>query len=160
VYQYNWIRPDWDYYPKNTTYSKVLDLSYPVKVQCFNTGTVLVNIKCSARPFPLDYSGLLALSSLLGEVKYALHATCIPETGDWLIVYWHLNRDSEQLTGGGLDVHLTFRDFFGDAAQFYYKRPLDLIRAEVSQSPKLSIKEVFEKIIDRDNLGIGGFSNV
>ncbi len=57
--------------------------------------------------------------------------------------------------GDGLDVHLTFRDLFGDAAQFYYKKQIDKMRAEVSQTPKKSVKEVFEKIIDRDNFGGG-----
>jgi hypothetical protein len=156
VFHYHWVGHDWVYCPENKSYSRRLELSYPVRVQCFDTGSVMVNVRCSARPFPLDNSGLLALCNLLGEVRYALHASCIPEPGDWQIVHWHLNRDSEKLTGGGLDVHLTFRDFFEDAAQFYFKRPLNVIRAEVSQSPKRSVQEVFEKIIDRGSFGKGG----
>lgn len=158
VFSFRRFGQGWDYCGVNRSYSKLLDLSYPVKVQCFDTGTVMVSVKCSARAFSLDYNGLLALSSLLGEVKEALNDPSIPEPADWEIVHWHLNRDSEKLTGGGLDMHLTFRDFFDDAAQFYYKRPLNVIRAEVSQNPKKSIQEVFEKVIDRDNFG-GGLSN-
>jgi hypothetical protein len=131
-------------------------LSFPVRVQCFDTGSVLVSVRCSNNPFPLDLSGLLALSNLLGEVKNALHAPCIPEPMTWGVEQWHLNRDSEPLMGGGLDVNLTFRDFFDDSAQFYYKHALDKMRAEVSQSPKQTIKELFEKILDRDNAGKGG----
>ena len=91
------------------------------------------------------------MSDLLGEVRYALHAPCIPEPMTWSVVHWHLNRDSEELTGGGFDVHLTFRDMFYDSAQFYYKRELDKMRVEVSQSPKQTIQEVFENILNRDN---------
>ncbi len=152
VYHLHWIDSNWNFCSDNNSYLRKLELSYPVRIQCFDSGSVMVSIKCSTRPFPLDINGLLAVSNLLGEVRCALHASCIPEPSDWQIVHWHLNRDSEQLTGGGLDVHLTFRDFFDDAAQFYFKRPLSIMRAEVSQSPKISVHEVFEKIIDRDNL--------
>lgn len=149
----------WDFCSANKSLSKLLNLSYPVRVQCYETGKVMVSVKCSARAFPLDNNGLLALTSLLGEVKCALHAPCVPEPSDWEIVHWHLNRDSEKLTGGGLDMHLTFKDFFGDAAQFYYKRQLEVMRAEVIQSPKASVHQVFEKIIDRNNFGQSDVSN-
>jgi hypothetical protein len=151
VYQLRWLGAGWDYYKASKSFSRGFDLSYPVSVQCFETGSVLVGISCSSRPFPLDVDGLLALSSLLGEVRNALHAPCIPDPATWSIEQWHLNRDSEELMGGGLDVNLTFRDFFADSAQFYYKRSLDKMRAEVSQSPKRTIKELFETILDRDN---------
>jgi hypothetical protein len=95
--------------------------------------------------------GLIAISNLLGEVKNALNAPCIPDPASWQVVQWHLNRDSEKLQGGGLDVYLTFRDFFEDTAQFYYKNTLDKVRAEVNQSPNRTIKEVFENILNRDN---------
>lgn len=97
-------------------------------------------------------NGLVALSNLLGEVRNSLHAPCIPEPANWRIVQWHLNRDSEKLQGGGLDVYLTFRDFFDDSAQFYYKRALKKMRAEVNQSPKRTVQEVFENILNRDNI--------
>ena len=151
VYQLHWLGSGWEYCKENTSYSRTFDLSYPVSVQCFNTGSILVSIRCSSRPFPLDVNGLLALSSLLGEVRHALRAPCIPDPMTWSVVHWHLNRDSEELTGGGLDVHLTFRDLFDDSAQFYYKRPLNKMRAEASQSPKQTIQEVFENILNRDN---------
>ncbi len=152
VFNFTMFGQGWNYCRKSHSYCKVLDLSYPVRIQCYDTGTVMISIKCNARTLHLDLSGILALTSLLGEVKHALNAPCVPDTTNWEIVHWHLNRDSEKLTGGGLDVHLTFRDFFGDAAQFYYKKPLKVMRAEVSQSPKKTLPEVFEKIIDRDNL--------
>jgi len=156
VYQLRWQGSGWEYWKRSKSYSRTFNLSYTVTVQCFDTGSVLVSIRCSSRPFPLDVNGLLALSNLLGEVRYALHAPCVPEPMTWSVVHWHLNRDSEELMGGGLDVHLTFRDMFDDAAQFYYKRELKKIRAEVSQSPKRSIQEVFENILNRDNADKGG----
>lgn len=156
VYQFRWLGTGWTYYSDSKSYSRVLELSYPVKVQCFDTGSVLMSVKCSTRPFPLDVNGLLALSNLLVEVKCALHATCIPEPMTWNVVHWHLNRDSEQLMGDCVGVHLTFRDLFDDSAQFYYKRELNKVRAEVSQSPKRSIQEVFENILNRDNADKGG----
>jgi hypothetical protein len=151
VYQFRWLGSGWNYCGESRSYSRILELSYPVSVQCFDTGSVLVSIRSSSRPFPLDINGLLALSNLLGEVRHALQAPCIPDPVTWNVVHWHLNRDSEELTGGGLDVHLTFRDMFADSAQFYYKRELKRMRAEVSQSPQRTIQEVFENILNREN---------
>jgi hypothetical protein len=151
VYQLHWLGDGWKYHKNSHSYSRHLCLSYPVSVQCFDTGCVLVSVRCSCRPFPLDLDGLLTLSSLLGEVKNVLHAPCVTDPMTWKVCHWHLNRDSEKLTGGGLDVNLTFRDLFDDAAQFYYKQSLKKIRAEVSQSPKKTIQEVFENILNRDN---------
>ena len=155
VYQLGWLGKDWEFCKLNISYRLKLSVSYPVSVQCFDSGTVLVSIGCSAKPFPLDIDGLTAMQSLLGEIRNALHAPCIPEPPTWLIAQWHLNRDSEKLQGGGLDVYLTFRDFFDDSAQFYYKHQLDKVRAEVSQSPKRTIQEVFENILNRDNASKG-----
>jgi len=45
-----------------------------------------------------------------------------------------------------------FRDFFDDSARFYHKRSLGKMRAEVVQSPKRTIKEVFENIMNQDDL--------
>jgi hypothetical protein len=156
VYQLHWLGKEWEYCKPSRSYKRRLNVSYPVSIQCFDSGTILISIGCSARPFPLDIDGLTSLQSLLGEIKNALHAPSAPEPATWLIAQWHLNRDSEKLQGGGLDCYLTFRDFFDDSAQFYYKHTLDKVRAEVNQSPKKSIREVFEKIIDRDNFGRGG----
>lgn len=153
VYQYHWIDREWTYHKKNKSYSRVFSLSYPVSVQCFDTGTIMVNISCTYRPFTLDLDGLGSLRSLLGEVKNALHAPCIPETSDWFVAQWHLNRDSIELNGGGADVYLTFRDFFGDSAQFYHKHQLDKMRAEVSQHPQQTIEQLFENVLNRDNFG-------
>ena len=151
VYQLHWIGVGWDYNKESKSFSRKLDLTYPVSVQCYDTGSVMVSVKCSGRPFDLDFDGLLALTALLGEVRNSLHALNIPEPMTWRIVQWHLNRDSKKIKGGGLDVNLTFRDFFEDSAQFYYKRSYGRMRAEVVQSPKRSIKEVFEDIINRDD---------
>jgi hypothetical protein len=151
VYQFRWLGSSWEYNRESKSYSRTFELSYPVSVQCFDTGCVLVSVRCSCRPFPLDVDGLLALSNLLGEVRNALRAPGIPDPMTWSVVHWHLNRDSEKLTGGGLDVNLTFRDLFGDSAQFYYKRLLKRMRAEASQSPKQTIQEVFENVLNRDN---------
>jgi len=151
VYQLNWKGIGWEYHKGSNSFSRRFDLTYPVSVQCYDTGSVMVNVKCSGRPFELDFDGLLSLTSLLGEVRNSLHALCIPEPMVWRIVQWHLNRDSKKIKGGGLDVNLTFRDFFEDSAQFYYKRSYGKMRAEVVQSPKRSIKEVFEDILNRDD---------
>lgn len=151
VYHLHWIGSGWVYCRKSRSYSRHLMLSYPVSVQCFDTGTVLVSIRCSSKPFPLDIDGLFSLSNLLGEVRNSLHAPCIPDPAIWCVVQWHLNRDTEKLQGGGLDIYLTFRDLFDDSAQFYYKRGLSKVRAEVDQRPKRTIQEVFENILNRDN---------
>jgi hypothetical protein len=153
VYQLRWVSEGegWKYQRSNHSYCRRLSLSYSVSVQCYDTGTALVSVECSAKPFPLDLDGLFALSHLLGEVRACLKANCIPDPSTWRIVQWHLNRDSEEQSGGGPDVYLTFRDFFDDSAQFYYKHKLEKYRAEVAQSPNRTIQEVFENILNRDN---------
>jgi len=158
VYHLRWIGKDWQYCAKSHSFSRLFDLSYPVKVQCFDTGTGLISIESSCRPFRLDDSGLLALSSLLGEVRNALRAPCITEPSTWLIVQWHLNRDSEPIQGSGLAFCLTFRDFFSDTARIYFKHALNRVRAEVNPSPKRTCKAIFEEILNRDNIPrVGGF---
>jgi hypothetical protein len=156
MYQFHWIGNEWKYCKKSKSYSKQFELSYPVSVQCYDTGLVLVSIRCSAEPFPFDLEGLGALRSLLGELKNALHASGIPEPGTWLIKQWHLNRDSSKFHGGSPGGHLTFDDFFGDSAQFYYKRGLSRYRVEVSQNPKKSVQEIFEDVLNRDSIPKGG----
>jgi hypothetical protein len=152
VYNFRWIDDkDWRYRKSNQSFERHLSLSLPVHVQCFDTGTVLVSIKCSSTPFALNVDGLLALSNLLGEVRNMLHAPCIPEPLNWAIVQWHLNRDSEPIEISGLDFHITFKDFFNDAARIYYKHVLNKVRVEVNQSPKRTIKEVSEEILNRGN---------
>jgi len=47
-------------------------------------------------------------------------------------------------------LQFTFKDFFEEAAQFYYKHDLDRYRAEVIQNPNKTVKQVFEDIIQRD----------
>jgi hypothetical protein len=151
VYQLHWRGKGWKYCKSSHSYSRCLHLSYPVNVQCFDTGTVLISIRCSSKPFPLDFDGLLALSNLLGEVKASLNAECIPNPNAWVISQWHLNRDSETQLEGSPGTCLTFRDFFTDSARFYYKNNLGKYRAEVTQSPNQTLQEVFEKILNRDN---------
>lgn len=151
VYNLRWLGEGWYYSSKSHSHSQYLKLSYPVQVQCYNTGTVLVSIKSSCKPFKLDCFGLLALSSLLGEVKCTLRSPCIPEPSNWVIVQWHLNRDSEPIEIGGLDFHITFRDFFNEAARIYYKHELSKVRVEVNQNPQRTVKEVFEEVLNRNN---------
>lgn len=147
-----WLGKGWKYGSGNHSWSRFFDLSYPVRVQCFDTHTVLVEIRCSSRPFPLDMKGLSSLLSLLGEVKNALHAECVPEPITWVIVQWHLNRDTQL---GGPDFYITFRDFFEQAAQIYYKDTLNKVRAEVNQSPRRTVQEILEEILNRDNIPKG-----
>ena len=121
VYSLRWLGSGWEYCRRSRSYRRRFNLSYPVSVQCFDTCTVLVNVKASVTPFRLDLDGLLSLTSLLGELRACLRATCIPEPSKWLIVQWHLNRDSEEISGSGLNFHVTFRDFFNDVARLYFK---------------------------------------
>jgi hypothetical protein len=150
VHTLRWVGKEWEYCKKSRSFSHCFSLSYPVSVQCFDTGKVLVSIKSSCRAFPLDSDGLLSLSSLLGEVRNSLHASCIPDPLTWVVVQWHLNKDSEIIQGEGLSFQITFRDFFNDVARFYYKRILSKVRAEVIQSPNRTIEQALEEILNRD----------
>jgi len=150
VYSLRWLGVGWEYCKRSHSYRRRFSLSYPVSVQCFDTGTVLVSIKSSVKPFPLDFDGLLSLSILLGEVRACLGAPCIPEPSSWVVVQWHLNRDSEEISVDGLNFHVTFRDFFNDVARLYFKRKLNRVRAEAVQSPRRTIKDVFESVLNRE----------
>jgi len=150
VYSMRWLGVGWKYSQGSCSWRRRFELTYPVSVQCFDTGTVLVSVEASVRPFRLDFDGLLSLTSMLGEVKACLHASCIPEPSTWKVVQWHLTRDSEEISGGGMSFHVTFRDFFNDVARLYFKHKLSKVRAETIQSPKRSVKDVFEGIINRE----------
>jgi len=156
VYNFHWIDHKVWKYCKNESYQRYFSLSLPVYVQCYDTGTVLVSIKCSSIPFSLNIDGLFALSNLLGEIRNVLHAPCIPDPSSWVIVQWHLNRDSEPIEISGLDFHITFKDFFNNLARVYTKHEINRIRVEVNQSPNRICKEVFEEILNRDNTPKGG----
>jgi len=145
-----WLGDGWKYCKRSHSYRRRFDLSYPVSVQCFDTGTVLVSVNASVRSFRLDFDGLLSLTSLLGEIRACLSAPCVPEPSTWIVVQWHLNRDSEEISGGGISFHLTFRDFFNDVARLYFKHELDKVRAEAIQSPRRTVKDIFESVLNRD----------
>ncbi|TRZ53849.1 MAG: hypothetical protein D4S01_00560 [Dehalococcoidia bacterium] len=149
VYSFHWLGDGWTYSKRSHSYRRLFNLSYPINVQCFDTGTVLVSVKSSVRPFNLDLSGLLSLTSLLGELRERLRAPCIPEPTNWLIVQWHLNRDSEPISIDGISFHVTFRDFFHNIARLYYKNELERVRAEAIQSPKRTIKNLLESVLNR-----------
>jgi len=152
VYSFGWLGDGWEYCRRSRSYRRRFVLSYPVSVQYFDTGTVLVSVKATARPFRLDLDGLLSLASLLGELRACLGAPCIPEPSKWLIVQWHLNRDSEPISVDGLSFHVTFRDFFHGFARMYFKHELNKIRVEAVQSPKRTVKDVFENILNREQV--------
>lgn len=149
VYSFNWLGNGWTYSTRTHSYRQSFKLSYPINVQCFDTGTVLVSVKSSVRPFYLNLPGLLSLTCLLGELRERLRAPCIPEPADWLIVQWHLNRDTEAISIDGLSFQITFQDFFENLARLYYKHELKRVRAEAIQSPKQTIKELFEDVLNR-----------
>jgi len=150
VYSLGWLGSGWEYCRRSRSFRRRFVLSYPVSVQCFDTGTVLVSVKANVRPFHLDVDGLLSLASLLGELRACLRAPCVPEPSKWLIVQWHLNRDSEEISVDGLSFHVTFRDFFNDVARVYFKHELNKVRAEAVQSPKRTMKDVFESVLNRE----------
>jgi len=149
VYSFNWLDDGWTYSTRTHSYRRSFNLSYPINIQCFDTGTVLVSVKSSVRPFHLNLHGLISLTCLLGELRERLHAPCIPEPANWLIVQWHLNRDSEPISIDGLSFQVTFQDFFENVARLYYKHELKRVRAEAIQSPKQTIKELFEDALNR-----------
>jgi hypothetical protein len=155
VYSLGWLGTGWEYNTRNHSYRSHFSLSYPVSVQCFDTGTVLVSVKSSVRPFRLDLNGILSLACLLGELRACMRAPCIPEPPNWMIVQWHLNRDSKKMSIDGLSFHVSFRDFFDNVARLYFKHELNKIRAEATQNPKRTVEEVFESILNREELPNG-----
>lgn len=60
----------WQWSPNSHSWLKEFDcLEFPLTVQFYDTGHVQVAVRCSLKPIPFHYDGLMRLTSVLGELK-------------------------------------------------------------------------------------------
>jgi hypothetical protein len=118
-------------YAMNTTYHEENyngDIRVPwwkinnatIQVRIHKTNTVSIILACSQEPFPLDFSGITAFFTTLGQIRGRLVGTmesiysqdinliqkCVPSLSDRIIRMWHFGRDS-LIEYSGKDVHDT-----------------------------------------------------
>lgn len=124
------------------------DLEFPLTVQVYDTGRVQVVVKCSLKPIPFDFGGLTRLAAVLGELKGRLGWSNVPNVVDWTVTSWHYGKDSlNEVSGASLNV--TFETWSRTLARIYTKSELKKIRVEEVQSPRRTVQDLFEGVMNR-----------
>lgn len=147
----------WRWQPKSHSWIRRFDdFEFPLLVQVFDSGRVQVVVRCSLKPIPFGFEGLMRLSSVLGEVKGRLGWGNVPNVANWIVTSWHYGKDSlSEVSGSSFNV--TFKTWSGALARIYLKSELKKVRAEEIQSPRRTIQDIFEEIVNRcDDVGKRG----
>lgn len=140
----------WLWAPKSHSWSRKFDdLEFPLTVQVYDTGRVQVIVKCSLKPIPFDFRGLTRLATVLGELKGRLGWRNVPNVVDWTVTSWHYGKDSlNEVSGASLNV--TFETWSRTLGRIYCKSELKKIRVEEIQSPRRTVKDLFEAVMNRE----------
>lgn len=140
----------WDWSPRSYSWKRRFeDFEFPLTVQLYDTGRVQVVITCSLKPIPFKLEGLTRLTSVLGELKGRLGWSDVPNVADWVVTSWHYGKDSLKEVSG-VSLNVTFETWFKTLARIYYKAELRKVRVETVQSPRRSIKDIFENVLSRE----------
>lgn len=116
--------------------------------------TVQIDVGCSYRPIVYDISGVILLSSILGEV-FAFLNYCsfeksdIPEVNSWMITHYHFGKDGRE-TYSGSRFHHTFEETSEGLVRFYTKvMPNGKIipRFEQIQTPHQTLNKEIEDMM-------------
>lgn len=107
------------------------------------TRTVTVSVQCK---FYYSVSGLLRLTSLLGEIRVQLGD--VPDPGSWTVSMWHYGKDFP-CTVRGVDFEVCFETLAGTLARIYFKNDLATVRFEEVQTPNKSLQQIFEEVMKR-----------
>lgn len=127
---------------------RFLDLEFPMTVQVYDSGRIQVVVKCSLKPIPFDFEGLTRLATVLGELKGLLGWSGVPNVVDWMVTSWHYGKDSlNEVSGAPFNV--TFETWSRNLARIYAKSELKKIRVEEIQSPRRTVQDLFEAVINR-----------
>lgn len=125
------------------------DLEFPLTVQVYDSGRVQVAVRCSLKPIPFDFEGLTRLTSVLGELKGRLGWGNVPNVVDWMVTSWHYGKDSKnEVSGASLNV--TFETWSKTLARIYTKKELKKVRVEEIQSPRRTVQDLFETVMNRE----------
>jgi hypothetical protein len=131
------------------------------KVTIHHNDTVSVALACSEYPIAEDITGINILTSILARLEERLmrkldewskgcEPSCIiPTFFDWIVVLWHIGRDSIG-TFSGAPFEMSWTDGAGALVRVYAdeKRGRQLIRTEKQESPDLTYKVITERILD------------
>jgi len=125
------------------------DLEFPLTVQVYDSGRVQVAVKCSLKPIPFNFEGLTRLTSVLGELKGRLGWSNVPNVVDWAATSWHYGKDSKNEVSGA-SFNVTFETWSKTLARIYTKLELNKIRVEEIQSPRRTVQDLFEAVMNRE----------
>jgi len=141
----------WRWSPKCHSWRRKFDhLEFPLTVQVYDTGRVQVAVRCSLKPIPFDFEGLMRLATVLGELKGRLGWSNVPNVVDWMVTSWHYGKDSlKEVSGTSLNA--TFETWSRTLARIYTKSELKKIRVEEIQSPRRTVQDLFEEIMNRED---------
>lgn len=136
-----------------------------IQTRIHKRDTVSAILGCSQEPFPLDFSGIIAFFTALGQIRGGLVWTLvsiysqditkvnkmIPPLSDWIIPQWHFGRDSLR-EYSGKDFHITVEKA-GQILRRYYVKDLKgkpVLRDEtvqrVNKNPYKAINGALELI--------------
>jgi hypothetical protein len=118
-------------------------------VQVYDSGHVQVTVKCSLKPIPFNFVGLTRLTAVLGELKGRLGWCNAPNVVDWMVTGWHYGKDSENEVSG-VSLNVTFETWSKTLARIYTKLELKKVRVEEIQSPRRTVQDLFETVMNRD----------
>ena len=125
------------------------DLEVPLVVMVFDSGHVQVIVKCSLKPIPFSFEGLTRLTAVLGELRGRLGWSSVPNVVDWVVTSWHYGKDSYQEVSGA-SFNVTFETWSKTLARIYTKKELKKVRVEEIQSPRRTVQDLFETVMNRE----------
>lgn len=140
----------WRWSPRSYSWRrKFEDLEFPLTVQVYDSGRVQVAVRCSLKPIPFDFEGLTRLTAVLGELKGRLGWGNVPNVVDWIVTSWHYGKDGlNEVSGASLNV--TFATWSRTLGRIYSKSELKKIRVEEIQSPRRTVQDLFEAVMNRE----------
>ena len=121
--------------------------------------TIQIDIGCSYKPIVYDISGIISLSSILGEVygylKFCSGAeTNIPETNTWIITHYHFGKDSKERHDYE-NFHYTIEEGLEGFSRFYSKlmpNKKTILRCERITTPQKKVGDELINIIKQNKI--------
>ena len=120
-------------------------------VQLYDTARVQVAVRCSLKPVPFNFDGLVRLNAVLGELKGCLNWDGVCNVADWEVTSWHYGKDSSEVSGPAFNV--TFSTWSKTLARIYFKRELGRVRLEEVQHPHQTMQDLIERVLYDEEQG-------
>ncbi len=136
-----------------------------IQIRIHKTNTVSIILGCTREPFPLDFSGITAFFTTLGQIRGALvwSMVCmfsqdinliqksVPHLSDWLITMWHFGRDS-LIEVSGEAYHETIETAEHILDRYYTKdlKGRQVLRSELVENPNKNPFDAINEKLDLD----------